>query len=87
MASRLWGCVWGRGGGDALRVARQIAEHGFWPSEWVLSVNDPFDLLERRKEGGERIWIGKACVIAEELWVVDLMRCGEHLQKHASQEA
>src|SRR5215467_5999588 len=36
------------GNGDAMRVARQVAEHGFRPSEWLLGVDDPLDLLERR---------------------------------------
>jgi len=52
------------GDGDAVGVARQIAEDGFWPSEGLLAVNDPFDLLQRRKEGGEGTAMGEACMIA-----------------------
>ena len=52
------------GDGDTMRVARQVAEHAFRSGEWFLGVNDPFDLLQRRKEGGEGTAMGEACMIA-----------------------
>src|SRR5215470_11858409 len=63
------------GDGDAMRVSGQVAEHGFRPSEWLLGVDDPLDLLERRKEGGEGGSFCEACVITKELQAVGLMRC------------
>src|SRR5262245_44085094 len=48
------------GDGDAMGVARQVAEHGFRASEWLLGVNDPLDVPQRRKEGGEGSPIGAA---------------------------
>src|SRR5262249_48369628 len=75
------------GNGDAMGVARQVAEHGFRPSEWLLGVNDPLDFAQRRKEGGEGSPIGERRVISEELQAVGLMRLHQDLQKHASEKA
>src|ERR1700738_663562 len=30
------------GDGDAVGIARQIGQHGLWPAEWALGIDDPF---------------------------------------------
>src|SRR4030095_141148 len=62
------------GDGDAMRVARQIAQYWFRPGERLFGVNDPFEFSERRQEGDERIPDGEICVTAEEPQLVGVMR-------------
>ena len=61
------------GDGDAMRVAGEIAQYGFWAGERLLGVDDPFDLPQRGKEDAERSSVGKVCVIAEELQLAGVM--------------
>src|SRR5882672_11700840 len=45
--------------GDAVRIARQIGEHGLWTRERVLGVDEPALLAERGEERRERLGIGQ----------------------------
>src|SRR5262249_33992679 len=73
--------------GDAMCVARQVAERRFRSGERLLGVNDPFELPQRRKKGAERSPAGEICMITEELQLVGVMRLDQLLQKEAAEEA
>src|SRR5712691_8072477 len=45
--------------GDAVRIARQIGEHGLWTRERALGVDEPALLAERGEERCERLGIGQ----------------------------
>ncbi len=45
--------------GDAVRIARQIGEHGLWTRERALGVDEPALLAERGEERRERLGIGQ----------------------------
>ena len=55
------------GDGDAVGVAREIAQHLLGPGERVLGVDHPFALAQRRQEALERSSVGECRVVAEEL--------------------
>ena len=53
--------------GDAVRVAREIAQHLFGATERVLAVDHPVDPAQRRQEPLERLLVGERREVAEEL--------------------
>src|ERR1700738_1892925 len=53
-------------------VARQIGEHGLWAAEWLLCIDHPLGLAQRREEGGECCCLGECGVVAEEREAVAL---------------
>ena len=75
------------GDGDAMGVTGHVPQDWLWPGERLLGVNDPLDLLERRKEGGEGSSFSEACVMTKELQEVGLMRRYQHFDKPAPEQA
>src|SRR6266481_8888561 len=55
------------GDGDAVGVAREIAQHFFWSPERSFAVDHPFAVAQGRQIGGEGSRIGERGVLAEEL--------------------
>jgi len=49
------------GDGDAVGIAREIAQHLLRPGERVLGVDHPFASAQRRQEPLERSSVGDAC--------------------------
>src|SRR5882757_11445057 len=39
--------------GDAVGIARQIGQHGLWPAEGTLGIDDPCDRRSPGKENGD----------------------------------
>ena len=58
------------GDGDAMGVAREIAQHLLGPRERLLAVDHPFDLAQRRQEALEGSFVGERRMVAEELQAV-----------------
>jgi hypothetical protein len=46
--------------GDAMRVARHVAQHLLWAAEWLFRMDHPPGPGPRRQEGGERGLVGEA---------------------------
>jgi hypothetical protein len=61
------------GDGDAMGVARQIGQHGLWPAERTLRVDDPFGSAQRRQVSRERLRVGEGGMAAEELETAGLV--------------
>ena len=55
------------GDGNAMRVAREIAQHLLRPGEWLFAVDDPLDPAQRRQELLEGSLIGEPGMGVEEL--------------------
>ena len=55
------------GDGDAVGVARQIAQHLFGSAEWAFAVHHPFTVAQWCQERGEVLRVGKRGMPVEEL--------------------
>ena len=75
------------GDGDAVGIARQIGQHGLWPTERALGIHHPFGSAQRCQIGHERSRVGESGVIAEELEAVGLVGGEQPLQKQPSEQA
>src|SRR5437763_3769800 len=65
-------CLIGRnqspvGDGDAVCIARQIAQHLLGSAEWALAVDHPFSVTQRYQKRGKRFVLGERGMLAEEL--------------------
>ena len=49
----------GVGDGDAVGIARQIGQHGLWPAERALGIDDPFGSAQRSQICRERLRVGE----------------------------
>ena len=63
--------------GDAVRVAREIAQHGFRSGERLLAIDDPLDPAQRRQEPLECLLVRERREVAEELQAALRVRIGE----------
>ena len=61
------------GDGDAVGITRQIGQHGLWPAERTLGIDDPFGSAQPRQVSRERLRIGESSMIAEELQAAGLV--------------
>src|SRR5256886_10714733 len=52
--------------GDAVGIAGQIGQHGLWPAERALRIDDPFGSAQRCEIRRERLRVGEGVMIAEE---------------------
>ena len=68
-------------------IARQIGQHGLWPAERALRIDDPFGSPQRCQIRRERLRVGESGMLAEELQAVGPV-CGEQLlQEQPSEQA
>ena len=65
------------GDGDAVRVARQIAQHLLGAAERVFAVDDPVDAAQRPQEPLEGLLVGKAGEPPMELQAAVAVRLGQ----------
>ena len=75
------------GDGDAVGVAREIAQHFLGPAEGALAIDHPFAVAQRRQIGGEGLRIGQRRMIAEELQLSGLVSGDELLQEQPAEQA
>ena len=75
------------GDGDAMRVAREIAQHFRRTSEWSFTVDDPRGVAQRCQISGEGSGISESNVLPEELELSGLVSSGEHLQDPSAEQA
>jgi hypothetical protein len=75
------------GDGDTVGIARQISQHGLWPAERALGIDDPLSSAQRRQIGRERLRIGESGVIAEEPQMAGLVDRKQLLQEQPSEQA
>ena len=75
------------GDGDAVGVARQIGQHGPWPAERALGVDDPFGSAQRSQISRERLHVGEGGMIAEELQAPRMVCRHQLLQEQPSEQA
>ena len=62
------------GDGDAVGVARKIAQDFLRSTEWTLGIDDPVFVAQRCQISREGFWIGQRNVVAEELQLSGTMR-------------
>ena len=48
------------GDGDAMGIARQIGQHGLWPTERALGIDHPFGSAQRCQIRCERLRVGES---------------------------
>ncbi len=75
------------GDGDAMSVAREIAQHFLGSAEWAFAIDHPFAVAQWRQIGGERLRIGQRGMIAEELQLAGLMSGDELLQEQPAEQS
>lgn len=75
------------GDGDAVRVARQICQHGFWSGERFFGVNHPVDFAQRFDECVEGIPVQQVSIIAVELQLPGFVQLGQPFQNKAPVKA
>ena len=73
--------------GDAVGVARQIGEYGLGPAERLLGVDHPLGLAQRLEIGIERSALGESPMIGEEPETAGGVRCAQHLEEEAAEQA
>ena len=69
------------GDGDTVGIARQIGQHGLWPAERALGIDDPFGSAQRCQIRRERLRVGESDMIAEELQVAGFVDRDQPLQE------
>jgi hypothetical protein len=67
-------------------VARQIGEHGLWPGERLLGVDDPFGAAQRGEEGVEGCPVSKASMLPVEGQTAVAMEPGQPLEEPAPEQ-
>ena len=75
------------GDGDAVGVAREIAQHFLGTAEWPFAVDHPFAVAQRRQICGEGLCIGQRSMLAEELQLSGVMSGDELLQEQPAEQA
>ena len=75
------------GDGDAVGVAREIAQHFLGSAEWALAVDHPFAVAQWRQVCGEGLRIRQRSMIAEELQLSGLVSGDELLQEQAAEQS
>ena len=68
------------GNGDPMGVARQVCQHGLWPRERFLCIDDPVDPAQRFEKGIESVAISEACKMAEEVQLPGFVQLGQTFQ-------
>src|ERR1700687_2022830 len=68
------------GDGDAVGVARKVAQHFLRSPEWALGIDDPVFVAQRRQIGREGSCVCERSVLAEELQLADAMSDSKLLQ-------
>ena len=75
------------GDGDAVGIARQIGQHGLWPAERALGIDDPFGSAQRCQIRRERLQVGESGMIAEELQMAGFVGRDQLLQEQPAEQA
>ena len=66
--------------GNAVGVARHVAQHLLGTTKRLLGVDDPIDMAQGRQIRGERVGVGEGGVMTKELQATGLVRGEELLQ-------
>jgi hypothetical protein len=69
------------GDGDAVSVAREVAQHFLRAPKWSFAVDDPLGVAQRCQISGEASGIGERNVLTKELELSDLIGTGKLLQE------
>ena len=75
------------GDGDAMGIAREIAQYFRGSPEWTFGVDHPVTVTQRRQIGREGSCISECGVLSEELQLSCTMSGGELLQDQSSEQA
>ena len=75
------------GDGDAVGIAREIAQHLLRPGERVLGVDHPFDLAQWCQEALERSSVSECGMVAEESQAALRVGLDQHRQEASLEKA
>src|ERR1700681_5029598 len=75
------------GDGDAVGVARKVAQHFLRSPEWALGIDDPVFVAQRRQIGREGSCVCERSVLAEELQLAGAMSDSKLLQDQPAEQA
>jgi hypothetical protein len=72
--------------GQWMGVAAEIGEHGLWPAEGRLGVDNPFLLGQGRQPGGKGIGLCERLEVTEEGQLPGLMQCRQSFEEQAPEQ-
>src|SRR5271169_5109637 len=75
------------GDGDAVGVARKVAQDFLRSPEWALGIDDPVFVAQRRQIGREGSCVCERSVLAEELQLAGAMSDSKLLQDQPAEQA